>query len=414
MRNKRNLFLALVLAIPFVIIFFSQCLTSGSAKPDPRGEIFAGSATCVKCHKDVYDSYIHTAHFTSTRPAAESTMYGDFHTGSNIFYFKGSKVVMEKRNGDLYQVSYKNGKEVEAQKFDITFGNTKAESYLYWKGDGLFQLPMSYFKKLHSWTNSPGFDTTHANFNRGIGRRCFECHASYIKPLPAVTASLDQPVLFDKSSLIMGIDCERCHGPAADHVNFHTIYPEVKEAKYIKTYASLTRSQKMDMCATCHSGNAGHMLKSIFTFKPGDRLSDFKEITFSHQVIDSAKMDVHGNQAQLLSSSKCFMYSKMDCATCHNVHKSEKQLNLAIYSQKCISCHNATTHNECKLTPQIGGMIKNNCVDCHMPARSSHVISVQTSGGGSAVPYLVRTHHIAIYKDAAQEVKNNLKKYNLQ
>jgi len=166
----------------------------------------------------------------------------------------------------------------------------------------------------------------------------------------------------------------------------------------------------MDMCATCHSGNAGHMLKSIFAFKPGNKLADFKEITFSHQVVDSAKLDVHGNQAQLLSSSKCFMYSKMDCATCHNVHKSEKQLNLAMYSQKCMSCHSTTTHNEYKLTPQLGGMIKNNCIDCHMPARSSHVIAVQTSRGGRAVPYLVRTHHIAVYTDASQKVLAYLKK----
>lgn len=27
----------------------------------------------------------------------------------------------------------------------------------------------------------------------------------------------------DKNSLVFGIDCERCNGPAADHVNFQQV-----------------------------------------------------------------------------------------------------------------------------------------------------------------------------------------------
>ncbi|MDB5110371.1 MAG: hypothetical protein JWR67_1485 [Mucilaginibacter sp.] len=412
MKNKRKLFLTLVFAIPLVIIF-SQCLTNNEEKADPRGELYAGSASCIKCHKNVYDSYVHTAHFTTTRPADIHSINGNFNNNSNSYYFnKDLKVVMEKRNKGLYQVAYQKGKVIEAERFDIAFGGVKAETYLYWKGNKVHQLPMSYFSALHGWTNSPGYDGDHADFSRMIGKRCFECHSSYIKNLPLQTQSLQAIEEFDKKSLIFGIDCERCHGPAANHVNYHSDYPDEKKAKYIATYASLTRSQKIDMCATCHSGNTTRMLKSIFSFKPGDNLGDFKEIVFSHQNIDSAKLDVHGNQSQLLASSKCFIMSKMDCATCHNVHKNEKQ-NLVLYSQKCTSCHNTPNHNECKMTPSIGGIIKNNCIDCHMPAKPSNAIAVQTAEKGKVVPYLVRTHHIAIYNKVSITVINNLKKYNL-
>jgi hypothetical protein len=107
----------------------------------------------------VYNSYVHTAHFETSRPADIKTIHGSFKKGQNAFDFgNGKRVQMEKRNGGLFQVAYINGKAAQAEKFDITVGGVKAETYLYWKGNELFELPMSYFSTLHSWTNSPGYD----------------------------------------------------------------------------------------------------------------------------------------------------------------------------------------------------------------------------------------------------------------
>jgi hypothetical protein len=412
MKSNRKLFLILVFLVPLVVIF-SQCLTNNSTKPDPRGDIFAGSSTCIQCHKDVYDNYLHTAHYGATSLSSDNNVHGSFHPPTNTYAFnKDLKVVMEKRSGGMYQVAYLKGKEVRAERFDVTFGGVKAESYLYWHGNEMYQLPMSYFKGLNSWTNSPGFDTTSADFGRMIGNRCFECHSSYIKELPGQDQSLvSRTIEYDRNSLVAGIDCERCHGPATNHVNYHLAYPEEKKAKYIATYASLSRAQKLDMCAVCHSGNRSRITGFIFAFKPGDKLSDFKEVEYFPNTIDSTKLDVHGNQNQLLASSKCFIMSKMDCATCHNVHNNERG-QLAMYSQKCMNCHSTANHNFCKMAPAIGGIIKNNCIDCHMPARQSSAIVVQAVGKGNTVPYSVRTHHIAIYNDASQAVINYLKKYN--
>jgi hypothetical protein len=412
MRSKRNLFLALVFLVPLVVIF-SQCLTSNTTKPDPRGEIFAGSSTCIQCHKDVYDNYLHTAHFSATSVSTPDNVHGSFEHGHNEYVFnKDLKIVMEKRSDGMYQITYFKGKQIKAERFDITFGSVKAESYLYWHGNEMFQLPISYFKALNSWTDSPGFDTTNVDYTRMIGTRCFECHSSYIKALPNPEQNLvNRTIAYDRNSLVLGIDCERCHGPSANHVNYHLAYPEEKKARYIATYASLSRGQKLDMCAVCHSGNKSRIIGPIFAFKPGDTLSKFKEIPYYMPPVDSTKLDVHGNQNQLLASSKCFIKSNMDCATCHNVHNNERQ-QIAMYSQKCMNCHKTENHNFCKMANSIGGIIKSNCIDCHMPARPSNVIAVQTEDKGRAVPYTVRTHHIAIYSDATQAVINYLKKYN--
>jgi len=405
MRRKRVLQLLVIFFIPLILVF-SQCLNNTSKRADPRGPQYAGSAACMKCHQDISHSFLHTAHYFSTRAGSIHALHANLDSGSNVFVFNDSaKVVVEKKPTGIYQTAYLKGKKVKSQRIDIVFGGVKAETYLYWKGNKTYELPLSYFNNLHSWTNSPGYTDNQVNYGRLVGTRCYECHSSYIKELPFTTQSLHPEVTFDKSSLVMGIDCERCHGPGANHVNFHTDYPEQKKARYIATYASLTRAQRIDMCAVCHSGNKGRMLQSTFDFVPGDTLAKFKEPDFLNTFVDSAKLDV---QTQMLEASKCFIQSKMDCATCHNVHTNQRN-DLAMFTQRCLNCHNQAGHNFCKMAPALGAAIKSKCLDCHMPAKPSSGIVVQTAGKGDANPYMVRSHHIAVYPEESRKILSYLK-----
>jgi hypothetical protein len=404
-QNKRSVILWVIFIIPVVLIF-SQCFDNENKTPvDARGNMYAGSTTCVKCHKDIYSNYLHTAHFNTSRVASATTVHGSFAPDSNTVTFNDSlKVEMEKRGKLLYQTSYKHAKATESHAFDIVFGGIKAETYLYWKDKQMLQLPISYYNAIHSWANSPGYEADNADFSRVIGSRCFECHSSYVKELPQQLQSLNRKVEMDKNSLVLSIDCERCHGPAINHVNFHTEYPQEKQAKYIAKYASLTRSQKIDMCGVCHSGNSSVMLKPTFGFKPGDTLSKYKEADFFHGDVDPAKMDVHGNQVQLLASSACFIKSKMDCATCHNTHNNERNLT-PLYTQRCMSCHSEAKHTFCKMANKLGAAaIANKCIDCHMPKKPSNVIAVHNSSKSTLAPYEVRTHRIAVYPDEVKKM----------
>lgn len=403
--NAKRIWLILLALVPFCALL-SQCLSGGADKStDPRGAIFAGSEKCMKCHSDVYKDFIHTSHFTSSRLADASTVHGSFAAGKNGFDFpNGQSIKTEKTDSGLYMSAYVNGKRVAAHKFDIVFGNKKAETYLYWAGNQLFEMPLSYFYGLNAWTNSPGYEAGVIDFNRPIVRRCFECHSSYIAELPQQQIDMaHRKVEFDKSSLVLGIDCERCHGPGTNHVNFHETYPEVKEARYIRTFKSLTRAQKLDACAVCHSGNKDVFSKTAFVFKEGDTLAKFKEPNFLPQNKDAATLDVHGNQNGLLAGSKCFLMSNMDCTTCHNPHKDDAG-NLTAYINRCNGCHSDANHNLCKLTAKYGSLISNKCIDCHMPAKPSSAIAVEEQDGKQGVPYLVRTHYIAIYPEETKKV----------
>jgi len=122
-------------------------------KTDPRGDLYAGAKACAKCHQNIYNSYLNTAHFLASNPANEFTVDGNFSKGFNVFQVNDSqKVVMEKTDSGLFQNYYLNGKVKDRYRFDIVFGGVKGESYLLWEEHKLFQLPLSYFTNEKRWS----------------------------------------------------------------------------------------------------------------------------------------------------------------------------------------------------------------------------------------------------------------------
>lgn len=409
--NKR--LLSVLLLIISCIIIFSQCISKrkeeGSA--DLRGGQFAGSAACVSCHKNIYDNYIATGHYNTSSPASPSTVKGTFVSPDNVFsYSNGTKVVMEARDSGLYQAAYTNSSLQEIHRFDISIGSgKKAQTFLSWRDGKYFQLPLSYFVPAHSWANSPGFPPSYPKYDRMIPGTCFGCHSTAIgiKNVSMEGTRLSEE--FEKNQLIYGIDCERCHGPAAEHVAFHQDHPQEKNAKYITRIGALKNQQKLDMCALCHSG-LGAPQKPAFEFKPGDALSDYFFPDFIRPE-KATEIDVHGKQFQLFTASKCYMKSAdvMNCSSCHNPHNNERD-QLPTFSMRCMSCHNTENHNFCKMTSLPAAILSENCIDCHMPALPSRNITMLTNGQTSPTPDSIRTHLIAIYKEETKKFLAKLTK----
>ena len=402
-----------VAVIVICVFFISQCINKKSNKPEAlinaKGEQFAGSATCAKCHKDIYEHHLKTAHYLTSQPALEKYIKGSFEPGKNIYaYDPGVKIVMEKRDTSFFQVEYLRGTEMKALRLDIVIGSgTMGQSFLHWNKDHLFQLPITFFTAADAWSNSPGFPDK-VIFNRIITSRCMECHATFMQP----TSQPDKvPEAFSRDNIIYGVDCEKCHGPAAKHVEFQTQNPRLSTSKFIINPAKLSRQQNLDLCALCHGGKIQKTTPS-FQFTAGNKLSDYFVVDTSAPDVEN--IDVHGNQYGLLSASKCFRISKtLTCITCHNTHEKEKG-KLEVFSQRCMGCHN-TEHEDgkvCKLTKTMGSAIKTNCIDCHMPLKPSKVIAVQLQGGMAPVAAMIRSHFISVYPVETKRILEAMKKIN--
>lgn len=365
---------------------------------------FTGSAVCASCHKDIYESNIKTAHYLDSRPAAKEFIKGSFTPRKNSFvYNKFMKVSLEQRNDSFFQDAYINDIEYQSESFDIVIGSgRKGQTYLYWNDNKLFELPVSYYTNLNSWCNSPGFPDNFIKFDRQIPAQCLECHGTYAK---ADTTDNGQ-TFYDRTQIMYGIDCERCHGPAADHVAYQQQHPEDKMAKYIISIKKLDRQQRLDGCALCHSGFRVP-IKPAFNFTIGDTLDNYSHVRYNTD--STSTLDVHGNQYGLLTASKCFKMSRqLDCVSCHNPHVNEAN-SPKIFSQRCIACHAKTTHTSFSLPASTRVLLADNCIDCHMPMLPSKKIVLNVANSQSVVPDVVRTHKVGIYSEKTKEYLEKIK-----
>lgn len=365
-------------------ILFSRCFHGVPQETgDPRGEEYAAASTCISCHRQVDGSYVHNVHYKTSSAETPVARQRD------RFYFLDSSYIRVEHDGRTFrQSSFTDGIRTVSAPFEVGFGSgEKAETYGYWKENMLYQLPLTYYASMHTWANSPGFTPRHPRYDRVITSRCFECHASYVKREIVRSGPLSITETLDKSSIVYGIDCQRCHGPALRHVKFHQENPAVKTARYIVSIKSLSRQQQLDICAVCHSGNDQSEQRSLFEFTPGDTLSHFYYPDFG---ADDGEPDVHGKQLQLLRTSLCFQKTNMTCTTCHDAHASQKD-QLTVFASKCMDCHPHSTHTTVNVTSA-------GCIDCHMPLQTSKLIHFTAGRELKDIPYLIRTHKIAIYK----------------
>jgi hypothetical protein len=360
-----------------------------------RRELHVGDETCRSCHQELANSYFQTAHHLTSRPASKNSVAGPFTTGTNFLKTSdpGLSFRMDERPDGFFQTAIWGIPPVtssRSERMDLVVGSgRKGQTYLYWKEDRLFQLPVSYWVEIDQWVNSPGYRDGTADFNRPVIPRCFECHASYIQLL----AGPPPPNRYAHNSSILGISCERCHGPGNEHVALERVggAPTPPQTAIVNP-KTLTREQQIEVCAQCHAGH-GTPLASPFSYVPGEPLNDYLKLD---RVDPTVNIDVHGNQVALLEKSRCYLSSgAMTCSTCHDVHVSQR--DAAAFSSHCLTCHKI---QDCGAFANRGDKIAENCIDCHMPVQPSNLIISESNGKKTTAR--VRNHWIKVYSGAKQ------------
>jgi tetratricopeptide (TPR) repeat protein len=170
--------------------------------------------------------------------------------------------------------------------------------------------------------------------------RCFDCHAT------------------DSTGRMRpGIECERCHGVGAAHV-------QAPSARNIQNPGRLSSQGLVEFCGQCHR-------------LPPSEVDEHESIRFAPIG---------------LMASRCFRQSKkLSCLACHDPHANVNQ-DASYYAAKCVGCHaNAMRAVNCR---RASG---DNCLPCHMP-------KVNTA------PFLTFTdHHIRVSHLLASQAYDALK-----
>jgi mono/diheme cytochrome c family protein len=361
---------------------------------------YVGPEVCAECHQERYDGFVQTAHARTTRQASPETIRGSFAAGSNRLATRDPRLhftMVQKEGGFYQQVTVEQDRSyIHEQRVDIVAGSANhGQSFLYWMDNRLYELPVTYFTELDRWVNSPGYPDGTADFARPINARCLECHATYFESVPGTENE------FVPERSILGVSCERCHGPGSRHVSHHRDRPDETEAQHIVHPALLPRSRLIEVCAQCHSGAGKARLKPPFTYQPGERLDEFMILD---QPDRKQKGNVHtANQLVRLSLSRCYRESTdLTCTSCHDPHKDEHAQH-DIFAERCLKCHEIA---QCGGVDAMGSLADANCISCHMPLRHDEKIRLQ--GPQADQLPLIRDHFIRVFPQSRPVRQNQV------
>ncbi|MSO22290.1 MAG: tetratricopeptide repeat protein [Acidobacteria bacterium] len=348
--------------------------------PSGLPEGFIGSEACNPCHSGLFQKYRSVAMSRSLYRPSRETAPEFFASKKTFIHLKSNyHYEMSERAGRFYQKRFvldSRGRRTRVHEEEITYvlgSGNHARTYLRHHSDGrITQLPVSWYAEAKSWGMSPGYDVEwHQDFSREILHDCVFCHASYPRLAP-LTASNEKLFPYE---LQLGIGCERCHGPGADHVNAaKTGAPAKTIESSIFNPKRATKQTQRDLCYQCHFASGTRFSRDriyrpdrpVFSYRPGEPLSsavinlDYSE---KDRPIDEFKI---AHQGYRLEQSTCFKESRgeMTCMTCHDPHEATRgSEKVGFFRTKCLQCHTQDVCKERKIARLRAG---DDCTSCHM------------------------------------------------
>jgi tetratricopeptide (TPR) repeat protein len=373
-------------------------------EPEQAAPGYLGVEACAPCHARRVAEFKTTRHFVACREPRPGLMPAGFAAGQGVFKTRDPNLRFEmtERDGEFFQTSVRAGQAGEKRtpvRIALAYGSGGVldEVYFTWHGDRLYELPMVWLHPENRFAiishNPYGKGEDYA---RETTTRCLECHNTWFEHVPGTRNQ------YQRDGAILGVTCEKCHGPGREHVAFHQSHPDVDAGQAIVNPARLTRERLMEVCTQCHS-NAIRPRTRAFAYRPGEPLDEYFK-TIDTQVPDN---DHVANQAQYLRQSKCFQKSDtLTCTTCHHPHRPHQrgsaQAGKAGSSERaCFKCHKSA---DCAERERIPAAVREDCVGCHMPPRVWMNVHFHTEDDQYVPPIRRYQHRIAVDRVATQEV----------
>jgi hypothetical protein len=304
--------------------------------PVPENPGYVGLHACAACHAERVAQFQKTNHYLACREVGVSTILEGFASGKGTFVARepGLRFEMTRTDAGIFlnaiQASAAGERRASTPVAWVYGAGDADEVYFGWHGDRLYELPISWLHPQQCWGISPPYRySIHQDFSREATPRCVECHNTWVGHL---AGTLNQ---YRRDGAIVGVTCERCHGPGREHLAFHKAHPEARTGEYIVHPGSLSRERQIDVCAQCHSNAIKHRTPP-FTYRPGHALEEsFKTLSTKY-----AEDDRVANQTLYLRRSKCFQKSDtMTCLTCHDPHSPKSPAATAAVAAACLKCH---------------------------------------------------------------------------
>jgi hypothetical protein len=313
-------------------------------KGDRSRDDYVGSAACTRCHAS------QSALFQSTAMAGAATRAVDakslrenphltFQIGSYRYQINNSA------GSNVLKISTR-GSSLSANLL-WAFGTGRiGQTYVYEKNDHYYESHLTFYTAPQTLDVTPGHPHTEPpSLEEGAGRRlsldetrrCFGCHT---------TASTTKN-RFDPQSMFLGVMCEACHGPGADHAAAAKSGMDELVTASILNPARLTPAESVDFCGACH-----RTWQDVVSDGP-TRIGTLN-VRFAPYRLENSECWKKGN-------------ARIKCVTCHDPHQP-LSLDPASYDSPCLQCHRAAgakkNDDHSRTACPVGIKL---CVTCHMP-----------------------------------------------
>lgn len=378
---------------------------------------FAGSDTCRSCHPDHTASFRRTFHRTMTQEATATRVLGRF-DGTSLEYFGVSARMTRGPAGEfLMSFSAPSGQRWQA-RVERSVGSRRYQQYLARDGDVYFRLPVAWDITEQRFIHMNGAFLTpdpvkspdtgsidNADYNRHVTRwndNCVFCHN--VHPNPGLDAKTGE---FRTQVAELGIACEACHGPAADHVarNASPLRRYLLQVgdhvdPTIRNPARMTGARSAEVCGRCHgqrlTSDIGRFLREGDPFVPGQPLAElskplWRDTTqngeqglFAPRFWNDGTARLTAYEFQGYLQSPCTKNSSFSCESCHAMHQGDPRGQLhpeRTGNAACTQCH-----QQLSAAPALAAHARHDpegagarCVSCHMPEIVYGLVTVHVS-----------------------------------
>jgi tetratricopeptide (TPR) repeat protein len=325
------------------------------------------------------------------QPANRTSVQGDFTRGE--IQLHGASYRLRQRDGIFYITESVLTGAPQEHRVDYTLGNRRIQHYLTTLSSGrIIVLAPSWDIQRKQWFHNTDIadpDETDETLIQIWNKNCYSCHVS--QQQKGFDAARNE---YKSSWLDFGTNCERCHGPASDHVaHYSAPNPPKGPAVDIIVQTRLDAARNTMVCAQCHS------FRDIYVngFAAGDNYYDhFLPILEATQPHDNdpaywpdGRTRRFSNDAFGLWQSECYLKGKAVCTNCHvtpHLVEIEKNPQLRPDSNAlCATCHGSLTGNVAAHSHHVAGSKGSSCVECHMP-RTVYSIKAEIRDHSLSIP----------------------------
>lgn len=351
---------------------------------------YAGSEACRDCHERVYDSWRQTGMARMFRPYRQENVFGDF-SNQEFQAFGGAPTVRMRTEAGQHYFEFED-QDGATRRYDVdyTIGSKWQQAYATERADGrIHVLPLQYNRLNEQWVNfwkiidSPGSERADlSQFHRlssstNYQINCATCHTSQLSTDRATRRPTD--FVYREP----GVNCEMCHGPAADHLT-GIKQPGVRSRTADEPpvrFGAVAAAQYVNICGRCHMqsnvvnlGARGEVnftgeARAFFPTYKGRLYAEFSEKAF-HRDGRFRETTFIGES---LVRSACYRRGGAHCGHCHDPHPADAATNPKSLKfrdrpdQMCLQCHPSYAQDLTAHTRHSTESPASRCTSCHMP-----------------------------------------------